>query len=174
MRRWLAAALLAVLGLLALPGTAAAHNVLESSDPADGSTMDGAPRAVTLRFNDDVQQGPNTITVTGPDGKQWQSNKGDAEIDGDTASNALRELGPAGKYTIGYRIISADGHPLNGKLTFTLAKQGNGTPNPAAAVQQSAPAQQQGGGVPVWVWIGGAVVLLGVGTTIALRAGRQS
>jgi hypothetical protein len=28
--------------------------------------------------------------------------------------------------------------------------------------------------VPIWVWIAGAVVLLGVGLTVALRTGKES
>jgi hypothetical protein len=80
----------------------------------------------------------------------------------------VRELGPAGVYTIAYRIISADGHPVSGTLTFTLTTAGDGTP---AAPPADSAAGDDSGGVPIWVWIGGAVVVLGIGLFFALRIG---
>lgn len=170
MRRWLLPLLLTGLALVGLAGPAAAHNVLESSEPAEGAKLATGPKSVVLHFDQEVQQGPNKVTVVGPDGKQWQANDGTATVDGPDVRNTVRPLGPTGRYTIGYHIISADGHPLNGSRSFTLTKAGHGTPNPNVA---AVPAQSgDGGGVPIWVWIGGAVVLLGVGLVVALRAGR--
>jgi methionine-rich copper-binding protein CopC len=172
-RRWLLPLLLAALATFGLAGPAAAHNVLETSQPAEGAKLATGPKTIVLHFDQEVQQGPNKITVIGPDGKQWQANKGDATVTGSDMRNNVRPLGPAGRYTIGYHVISADGHPLNGSRTFTLTKAGNGTPNPNAAAVSTSDSSGSGE-VPVWVWIGGAVVLLGVGLVVALRAGRES
>jgi hypothetical protein len=91
-------------------------------------------------------------------------------VDGNSVSTQVAPLGPAGVYTASYRIISADGHPVTGEITFTLTAAGNGTPiTPAAA-----PTTGGGGGVPIWVWIVGAAVLLGVGLVFALRSGRKA
>lgn len=171
MRRLLLPLLLAGLVVFWLAGTASAHNVFIGSTPSNGSTVATGPRTVTLRFNQPVQQGPNTVTVTGPDKKEWQANDGEATVDGNNVRNAVRPLGPAGRYTIGYHIISADGHPLTGSVEFTLDKAGHGTPNPDV----SAKAASSGGGqVPVWVWIVGAALLLGIGFIVALRTSRGS
>jgi hypothetical protein len=129
---------------------------------------------VVLTFDQPVQEGDglNSIAVTGPDGKEWQA--GPATVDSNVVSAPVRELGPKGTYTIGYRIVSADGHPVSGQLEFELTVAGNGTPAPAdSGATDSAAAGNGGGddGLPIWVWLVGAAVLLGAGLFVALRMG---
>jgi hypothetical protein len=107
---------------------------------------------------------------------------------GSEVSTAVSPLGAAGAYEIGYRVVSDDGHPVTGKLSFTLT-----TPGPAAAAAAAAPSAepvpeaapvaapldprtvaQQSEGAPVWPWLLGAVVLVGVGAAVALRLGRSN
>jgi hypothetical protein len=76
-------------------------------------------------------------------------------------------------------VLSADGHPVTGELTFTLTAAGTGTPATVDAAKSpgssSSAAPQSGStGVPIWVWIAGAVVLLAIGLTVALRAGGKA
>lgn len=167
MRRLAIVIVTALLALVGLTGTALAHNVLVDSNPRQGSSVDVGPPEVTLTFDLPVQEGEqfNSIVVIGPNGDHWEGGK--TTVDGRTVSVPLRPLGPAGKYEIGYQILSNDGHPVRSQVTFTLTKAGHGTPTPGT----SAVSQDDGGGVPVWVWIVGAVVLLGVGVTLALRTG---
>jgi methionine-rich copper-binding protein CopC len=173
MKRLLAVLVLAGLGLFALAAPASAHNSLISSTPSNEASLDAGPQTVVLTFDQPVQEGEglNSVAVTGPDGKQWQG--GSATVDSNVVTTPVRTLGPAGVYTIGYRIVSADGHPVSGKVTFTLTKAGNGTP--AEVTEDNAvPGTtngDSGGGVPIWVWLAGAAVLLGAGLFIALRIG---
>nr|MDQ3579586.1 copper resistance protein CopC [Actinomycetota bacterium] len=149
---------------------------LVGSNPADKASVDAGPSQLELTFDQPVQGGENinSIVVLVPkDDSQWQ--EGTATVRGNIVSIAMRELGPAGDYRVGYRILSADGHPVSGELKFTLTKDGNGTPAPPKAQQPSsnttAGASGDSGGVPIWVWIVGAVVLLGAGVFLALRMG---
>jgi hypothetical protein len=78
-------------------------------------------------------------------------------------------------YTVAYRILSADGHPVEGAVRFTLTTAGTGTPAPSAAAQPPTTSGQGGhggGGMPVWPWIVGAAALLAIGVVFALRIGR--
>jgi copper resistance protein C len=174
MRKLLAVLALVGLGLFALAAPASAHNSLISSNPDDNASLDAGPRTVVLTFDQPVQEGEglNSVAVIGPDGKEWQG--GSAEVDSNVVSAPVRELGPAGVYTIGYRIVSADGHPVSGKLVFTLTEAGDGTPAPDGANGTSA-ASTGGGdastGLPIWVWLVGAALLLGAGLVVALRIG---
>lgn len=162
---------LAALAVLGSTPPVLAHNVLISTDPAKDASLATGPARITLTFDAPVQGGDiNQIAVTGPNGTQWAEGK--VTIDGNVVSAAVRPLGPAGVYTVGYRILSADGHPVEGQYTFTLTKAGNGTPAQTGAATAANPASGSGG-VPVWVWIVGAVVLLGIGLTVALRMGRE-
>lgn len=176
---------LAALGLLVGSGTAFAHNVLVGSDPADGANLDQGPNKATLRFDLPVQAAFSVLTVIGPEGGHYED--GGTQVSGVSVSTAVRPLGPAGKYTIGYRVVSDDGHPVTGSVSFTLTKPGTGTPSASAPDGSAAPGPatagggssggsggsgDDSGGAPVWPWIVGAVLLLGGGIAVALRAGR--
>lgn len=168
-------AVLCGLALLLGAGQALAHARLLGSDPADGATLPTAPQRVSLHFNEAMPADFSTVTVTGPDGAAWQT--GPVTADGTTLAVALRPLGPAGRYEIGYRVISDDGHPVTGAVAFVLAAPGPGASAPPAttaaapapAVASSAPG---GDSTPVWPWIAGAVLLVAAGVVAALRLGR--
>lgn len=158
-----------VLTALLLGGSrvAQAHDVLVSSTPAPGSAVTSGPSRVDLVFNEPVDPGADDSTVTGPDGSsRWET--GATTAAGATVSVALRPLGPAGSYTVGYHIVSDDGRPVPGTVTFRLTTAGPGTP--ALAEPGSPPPAATP--VPASVWIGGAVVLLVAGALVAWRIAR--
>jgi len=184
--RALSLALLCGLALLVGTSPAFAHTRLESSDPADGSSLDAAPTQVSLTFNESVPAEFAQITVIGPDGTNHQSGAVTA-ADGKLVTS-VAPLGQAGRYEIGYRVVSDDGHPVTGSLAFTLTTAAAPTtsapapstagaapaaPTPAAAAPAAAATQPDDGGSPVWPWIVGAVVLVGAGVVAALRLGRS-
>ncbi|MGH4012240.1 MAG: copper resistance CopC family protein [Pseudonocardiaceae bacterium] len=172
--------LLALVGLALLGsgGAAAAHNELIGSDPADGAEVATGPARVSLTFNLPVQQGFSTVTVTGPDGIQWQAG---APVEaGAVVSAPIRPLGPAGQYTIAYQVLSADGHPVRGAVRFTLTTPGTGAAaaSPPAASRSgiaspATAAQTVPDGDPVWPWLVGAGVALVAGVAVALRVSRS-
>lgn len=176
MRKALAVVALTVAAMIGMATPALAHNVLVSTDPANDASVATGPARITLTFDAPVQGGDiNQISLVGPDDKsQWT--EGPVQISSNVVSVAVRPLGPAGTYTVGYRILSADGHPVEGEYKFTLTKAGNGTPataGAATAANTQSGNGSSGGGVPVWVWVLGAVVLLAIGMTVALRTGRE-
>lgn len=112
----LAVALLTTVGIA---GTASAHTSLIGSDPTDGAVLETIPTAVTLTFDDALTNFEPVVTITGPDGNQYQS--GPATIDGAQVTSAVAPLPAAGSYTIAYRVVSADGHPVEGQVRFDVA-----------------------------------------------------
>lgn len=175
MRRGVVVVLIAGLALMLGSAPAWAHSKLEGSDPASDSSMATAPQKVSLTFNEPVQPGFTVITVIGPDGDDYHS--GDiSEVD-DTVSVGVLPLGPAGAYQIGYRVVSADGHPVSGNVPFTMTTAGTGSgaaaPPSGSSPSAAAPAAGGTGGAPVWPWIVGAVVVVVIGVGAALRLGRS-
>ncbi|MDT5154528.1 MAG: copper resistance protein [Mycobacterium sp.] len=166
-RRFVATALfsavLAVLALLALAGagTASAHAVRVSADPAPDSSVGAGPARVSATFNEQLQTNFAAMTVVGPDGNLWST--GPAEIRGAVASVVLLPLGPTGKYTVNYRVTSADGHVVNGAWSFELTVAGSGSPGPPVG------RGDDGGGVPMWPFVVLAAVIVGVGALVAVR-----
>lgn len=176
MRRLLTALVITGAALLVPAAPAFAHNVLSDSNPKAKSQVEAGPGEVMLKFDQEVQEGFNTVTVTGPNGTRWEG--GAPKVNGSVVTAPLLPLGPAGEYTIGYRILSADGHPVTGAVPFTLTKAGNGTPTTMTFSPQaegSTNAQSEGSsGTPVWLWIVGAGVLLIAGVAVALVLARPS
>ena len=173
-----AAVLLLLTGLTLLVGGAPAwaHSKLLGSDPAQGASLDTPPGTVSLTFNEPVQLGFNTITVVGPDGADYRT--GEITAVDNTLTVPVLPFGPAGTYELGYRVVSADGHPVSGVVPFNLAKPGPGSSEarPAGAAPAAVgPAAPPGtaGGTPVWPWFVGAVLLVGGGVVFALRLGRS-
>jgi len=109
-----------IAGLTATP--AAAHASLVSSSPPDGSAATTPPVTVELTFSEDVTA-PSIIAVTGPEGVQVAD--GPTQIRKSSAIQPLKTLTAAGAYKITYRVVSADGHPVSGQLTFTYAPPGS-------------------------------------------------
>ena len=159
------------LALLGGAGSAAAHNSLISSDPAEGASLASGPQRVTLTFDEPVNSGFNTITITGPDNTAWASFE--VSTSGNTVSTTVQPLGPAGEYVIGYRIVSADGHPVTGTVRFRLTQAGTGTPAPPSTAAGAGTGTGDGG-MPVWPWVVAATALLAAGVAAALRFGRDS
>ncbi|WSJ02025.1 copper resistance protein CopC [Nocardia sp. NBC_01329] len=152
-----------MVALGAATGPATAHSAVVGSEPADGATVEVGPQRATITFNEPLQPNFPAMTVVGPDGNLWS--KGDPVVDGRNLGVEVGELGPAGVYRIAYRVTSADGHVVNGERSFTLSTAGNGTPGPAANAQGG---NGGSGGIPVWVYIVGAIVLFGGGLAFAL------
>ena len=105
-------------GLSALP--AFAHSTLISSSPEDGAELDEAPDAVVLTFNENITDLGTDIVISGPDGEDVAS--GETEIDGAEVTRTLGEDLAAGEYSVTWRAVSADGHPIDGELTFSLTE----------------------------------------------------
>ncbi|MFI7699006.1 copper resistance protein CopC [Nonomuraea sp. NPDC049480] len=176
MRRLLTILLLAwaAVGIVPLPA-AQAHNVLIGSDPKDGATLTASPERVTLVFDQAVRQGYAQVGVTGADGSSWTG--GGAVVAAERVSVKVRPLRAGGSYVVGYRILSADGHPVTGKITFSLSPDASGVTAGEAAQgpgAEAAEAAANGGAGMAVVWIVGALLVLAAGTAVALRRATPS
>lgn len=135
-------------------GAASAHAARVSTDPADNATVSTGPAHVSAVFNEQLQSTFAAMTVVGPDGNLWTS--GQPQVQGAVVSVGVRPLGPAGNYTVNYRVTSADGHVVSGSWSFRLTTPGTGTPGPTAQAPDNS-----SGDVPVWPFVVGALVLVG-------------
>ena len=181
-RRLATTTLLTAMTIVLTATPAMAHAELIASDPADGASLGTAPTQVRLTFNEPVTPAPDVVEIVGPDNTTWTV--GTPAVAGEVITAPVQASGPAGAYTLTYRVVSSDGDPVTGSLRFTLTAPATTTPpptttttttttTPPAEPTEATAAEGDGDdGVPVWVWIAGAVVLVGVGTAVALRAGR--
>jgi copper resistance protein C len=195
-RRWRAvlASLAAAALVLAAAGPASAHDSLVSSSPADGQTVATVPDSIVLTMNEAAVAVGTRVVVSGPDGEVQQ---GRPRLSKNTVEQALEPSAPAGRYTVTWRVTSADGHPVSGTFSFTAsaaaAPTSSGPPSSApgtasASAPTTAPGQtdtpvsgptsgistgesgQSGTSWAVWLVLA-VLVLAGAGAT-AVRLGR--
>lgn len=97
-----------------------AHSVLLGTDPDDGEQLAAAPDEVSLTFNEDITDLGTQVVITAGDGETVS--EGDIQINGPVITQALTGTRPEGAYTVTWRAVSADGHPISGEFTFTAAE----------------------------------------------------
>ena len=141
MRRRPAIVLAALAVAALLPSTAAAHAILEQTQPLRGAVVVKQPKAVSFHFNEAVETVFSAVHVF--------NNKGNTVDDGhvvhpggrgsDVAVGLNSNL-PDGTYTATYRVISADGHPVSGGFVFSIGKPGAAPSKSVADLTQKAAA----------------------------------
>jgi copper resistance protein C len=96
---------------------ASAHNYVVATTPAEGEVVTEQPGTISLETNDELLgvEGGAVIQVQGPDGLYYGD--GCAVVDGASAETQA-QLGAPGTYTVGWKVVSADGHPISGEWSF--------------------------------------------------------
>lgn len=115
----LSAVLTLVIGSFGLMSAspALAHDQLIGSNPKNGAKLDKQPEWLELEFSGNIQDIGTEIQVM-HDGKDVSA--GEITIEGRKVTSALPDdLGP-GDYKVVWRVVSSDGHPISGDLTFTI------------------------------------------------------
>ena len=107
------------------PASLPFHARIVSSAPVDGATVDTAQQVV-LTFNEDVNPDFVAVRVTGPEGSEVH---GGPTVDRVAVTQGLATGLPTGQHTVTYRVVSADGHPVSGTVTFTTTA----APSPGSA-----------------------------------------
>lgn len=115
--------------------TAAAHNALVSTTPASGATVATMPTEVVLHFDQPSGALGTRVVVLGPAGDVAA---GGPRLLDDDVRQPTGPGSPAGTYTVNWRVVSADGHPVQGTFRFTTTRRSPGTPPAAAAVAPTA------------------------------------
>lgn len=112
----LLAALATLLLIVGFATGASAHAALVAVEPASGSMLSVAPKAVELRFNEAVT--PGAIRLIDGAGRA----RDDARVNasGEIISVAMPPDLPQGTAVVSYRVISQDGHPVSGSVIFSI------------------------------------------------------
>jgi methionine-rich copper-binding protein CopC len=132
MKRALIAGLMALGAVVAAvavsSGEASAHATLESADPANGSMLTTAPDHVELVFSENVGK-PAALVVLDPSGNEVDG--GELQVVDHTMSRTYDPAAFApGIYTVSYQVVSADGHPVSGTLSFMVHGEGESAAAP--------------------------------------------
>jgi copper transport protein len=126
-RRGALAALLLLL-LVALPTPAAAHLWLVSSEPADGAHLTAVPHEIRMRFSEPVELAFTRLELLGPDGSPVRLSE--PSVPEGRQPNVLvvriEDTVAPGPYSLVWRTTSADGHPVRGRVGFSVDEDAAG------------------------------------------------
>ncbi|MET7959515.1 copper resistance CopC family protein [Micromonospora zamorensis] len=156
-----AAVLVVVVALLVPAAPAWAHNSLKSATPARDATVPSAPTEVTLEFMQPLDPTFTTIVLT--DAARRKLATGDPVVVGAKSTVQVTDPLPNGTYTVAYRVVSADGHPVQGSYPFTVAHPASSVAPVAdagtsAAAPSAVAAVGTDGGLGAGVLVAGAVL----------------
>ena len=122
-----AATVAAALVQLGLAWPAAAHAELVTTQPAAGAPVTTVD-SVRLSFSEALAPEFSTLAVIGPGGVRVES--GASTVSGAEISVPVK-VTAAGAYTVSYRVLSADGHPIEGSYALSHAPTTVTTAGPA-------------------------------------------
>ncbi|GAB2551028.1 copper resistance CopC family protein [Leucobacter ruminantium] len=183
------AALIAAVAATSIASPALAHDELVDRtvtvDPSTGTVDD-----ITLTFSDSIIEVGTEIVVTGSDGAD--ATDGEPQVSGPRVVQPLAADLPDGDYAVAWRVVSSDGHPIEGSFTLQAAgadsaileadprfedgaSAASDASEQAAEHDHAAEGEGSEGGAPVGaliaVIVGGAAVI--AGGLAAATAGRK-
>jgi methionine-rich copper-binding protein CopC len=171
--------------VLGLAAPALAHNYLISSTPKSGETLAKLPPRFIITTNEGLLDLSGhgagfAFEIKDAAGKFYGD--GCVTVDGPSMSIAPA-IGAAGKYTVIWQIVSADGHVVSNQYPFTWSPSGSFTPakatdtpqncggksgGTAAAPSKGTTATPQNASLGLVLVIGGSILGLGVVLTVVL------
>ena len=109
------------------------------------------PEAIDLTFSNMPLAIGTKVLVEDAGGKDWAV--GGVKIVDNVVSQSVSPDAPGGDYTVTWRVVSSDGHPIEGTFGFTAKSGGAGMSSSQAAEPQPSADRSEGLGswhVPLW------------------------
>lgn len=171
----------AATGLLALTTftPALAHDSLVSSKPEDGAHLEQAPDEISMTFSGEITQvdGGNQVRVTDSAGEDVTN--GNLTVAGKQVTQPIAGHGAEDDtYTVTWRVVSEDGHPIEGQQTLTVGEGKSAAEESSAAASDEAeeasqPVEEATQGMSTGAKIGffvlGAAVIIGAFVVILAK-----
>lgn len=187
----LASLLLAAGMVLSTASSAAAHDSIVSATPEADATIGVVPQEISLTFSGEILTVGSAVVieVITPGGQNLATEP--PQVEGTTVAQALTGDQEPGLYTVRWRVVSSDGHPISDEYTYTLESAAirESTPTPTGTEQTREPSptsstaesaddnyggQASGGGeiFPVLAVISG-VIVVGGALVVVLMVARE-
>ena len=138
--------LVALGALIGLAPTASAHAELLGTTPSNGEHLATAPTEIVLRFSENVSPVRDGFAVLDARGKKAVDAQAEL-VDGTRVRLPVKGL-DNGVYSVTWRVVSADSHPVHGAFVFSVGSA------------QAAPLAGSGAEAGADPWVGAAFWLL--------------
>ncbi|OIK11856.1 copper resistance protein CopC [Bacillus sp. MUM 13] len=121
--------LLSVLLFALFPDKTFAHASIIRSSPGVNEVLPKPPSAVKIQFNEPVQAGFHSLKVLDSSGKQVNLTNAQVNSHNDAILEAhFKKKLSRGAYSLQWKAVSADGHPVEGVIPFAVGTGGEQTP----------------------------------------------
>ncbi len=128
--RLVTAVLVAAAFVLFPAAGAQAHDELLSHTPEDGATVETMPEELTLTFSNVPVALGSVVQIQDSSGTNWAD--GEVQITDTEVSQPIKADAPAGEYSVVWRVVSSDAHPIEGNFSFTVESGAEGTEGASA------------------------------------------
>lgn len=147
--RTLALLVLVLLASLTHAGTAWAHAALNAAEPPDGAVVQASPRRYALTFSEPVS--PLALRLVRPDGTSIPLDR--FSVEGRVVEiEAPNGLG-RGTHVLSWRVVSEDGHPVGGSVTFSIGEASAKAPHVVEGIDWT---------VRFWLWLSKVALYIGL------------
>lgn len=141
------------------------HSQVIGANPEDGATVAELPQTVEVEFSENLSE-PAFIAVVAPDGEILETN---TRIDKNIVRASVESSDQQGLFAVNFRVVSADGHPITGSVSFTVESAATEvSPSPESKTDESADTDANSDETSNWFFIAIAVVVFGWGVAAAL------
>ena len=115
----------ALIAAFVVAPSALAHASLGSSTPSNDEVIRRAPAQVVLRFDEPIESAFGSVRVY--DGSARRVDEGrTSRPQANAVAVGLPSDLPRGTYTVAWRVVSSDSHPVSGAFVFHVGQPGAG------------------------------------------------
>jgi len=163
------------LAVLMGPGasSAFAHATIVSTSPGSGASETRLPGSVSLTFDEPVESSSAVLLVKAPDGSSVRLGP-PRVVDNTVSAVVSADPGLAGQYAVSWRVVSADGHPVDGTIDFEVSSGRTASAGATVAADPASTASQRPYVVRHGVLIGAVTLVVAVGVLLAWRDRRRT
>lgn len=151
---------------------ASAHATLIGTDPAQGAVLAAAPDRIVFTFDEPVVGVPDGAQVFDARGAPVASS---SAVSGPELRVRLTQPVADGTLVVAWRVVSEDGHPISGSLSFAIGAPSDTVVPPAAGVADATDVPRA---LSLARWIGYTGLFLAVGlvafTVLFIPPGQRS
>lgn len=115
--------------LLVVAAPAGAHASLLSTDPVDGAVLQASPGTARLVYDERVSLPGDSVTLYDARGRTLPSS---TTARGSEVTVDLPDELAQGSYVLLWRVVSADGHPISGSVTFAIGRPSDSIVTPTS------------------------------------------
>lgn len=122
--------------ILVFPTATWAHSKLETSTPAADAKLTESVQEVSLSFNENIDENLSTLKIKNAQGESVEV--AEVKINQNTMLGTLGAPLPSGSYTVEWKIVGGDGHPVDGTYAFEVdAPEAEATPETPADTEET-------------------------------------